>query len=276
MAEETILDSGTEEETSPTGDTNWRDSLPDDLKEAGSLSDIPDVPTLAKAFIDTKAMVGADKVVLPAKDAGEEAWGPVWEKLGRPESPEGYEVPTENMPETMAVDPEGLKDFFKEAHSMGLNKQQAAALVRFQAKAIDAAQAKQTEAYEADKEGATNELRKEFGSAYEQNMTMAREAVKKFGGDELFAYLNETGLGNDPRLVKAFASIGKAIAEDEVIGGGRGQSFVLSPTEAKSAISAKRIDGEFMEAYTGRDHPAHKDAVREMERLHVLAFPSQG
>ncbi len=56
------------------GQDDWKDTLPDDLKTNASLLDVPDVATLAKRFIDTKAMVG-NSFRVPGEDASTEDWG---------------------------------------------------------------------------------------------------------------------------------------------------------------------------------------------------------
>lgn len=46
--------------------------------------------------------------------------------------------------------------------------------------------------------------------------------MDKFGSPELKQYLNETGLGNHPELVRIFANIGKAMSEDGLVTGNSG------------------------------------------------------
>ncbi|MEI6907818.1 peptidase, partial [Klebsiella pneumoniae] len=43
-----------------------------------------------------------------------------------------------------------------------------------------------------------------------------------FGTPELKEYLNGTGLGNHPELVKAFIKVGKAMSEDGMVTGKEG------------------------------------------------------
>ena len=50
----------------------------------------------------------------------------------------------------------------------------------------------------------------------------AQKAMDKFGSPELKQYLNETGLGNHPELVRIFANIGKAMSEDGLVTGNSG------------------------------------------------------
>ncbi len=71
--------------------------------------------------------------------------------------------------------------------------------------------------------------------------------------------------------LRAFARIGRAVSEDEVIGGGGRQSFVMSPDEAKREIENLMTDPDFRSAYTQGHAPGHKAAVEKMQKLYQLA-----
>lgn len=259
----------------PTETGGWMESIPEDLRGDASLADIKDVGSLAKSYIHAQKMIGSDKIAMPGADATEEEMGDFYNKLGRPSASDGYEIPTENMPAEVPVDNEFVGRFFEEAHRIGLNKQQAAALVRWNVEA----QKQQSDDYGLvmDKEMADAEesMKREFGDAYEQNLTMAQEAAQQFGGDELINLLNETGLGNKPEIIKAFANIARAISNDEVIGSGGRKSFLTTPQEAISKIASKKQDPNFMAAYNDSNHIGHKDAVEEMGRLFSSAYPTE-
>ena len=79
-------------------ETSWRDSLSDDIKGDASLENINDINSLAKGYVHAQRMVGADKIALPGKYATEDDWQQVYTKLGRPDSPENYEL-NYNIPE---------------------------------------------------------------------------------------------------------------------------------------------------------------------------------
>ena len=278
MSDETMIDGGqgaSEQPEAPaTEDTgNWMDSIPEDLRGDSSLADIKDVAGLAKGYVHAQKMIGADKVVLPAADAPQEDMDAFYNKLGRPEKADGYEVPTENMPAEIPVDGELIGKFFEEAHRVGLSKSQAAALVRWQT----TLQQDQMGLYEQQNIEAMQQsesaMRKEFGNAFEEKLSMAQDVVKKFGGDELVQVLNETGLGNSPEVIRAFANIAKVISNDEVIGGGGRQTFMSSPAESKAAITERKRDPNFMAAYHDGNHVGHKEAVEEMGRLIENAYP---
>lgn len=52
------------------------------------------------------------------------------------------------------------------------------------------------------------------GKTLDQVRVVTAKALDRFGGAEYRAFLNETGLGNDPRMMKAWFKIGEAISED--------------------------------------------------------------
>jgi len=62
---------------------------------------------------------------------------------------------------------------------------------------------------------------KEFGGEkLTENLAVAQKALTAFGTPELKTFLNETGLGNHPELIRAFVRAGKAISEDRFVPAG--------------------------------------------------------
>ena len=252
---------------------DWRTAIPEDLQNDPSLADIQDISSLAKGYVHAQRMIGTDKVSVPTSQASQEELDTFYNKLGRPETPQGYEAPTENMPD-LPVNEEVRNQFYEEAHRIGLNKQQTAALLRWEAESTKGRMDAHVQSSEMELEKAQDTMRREFGAAYEEKMNMAQNAAKEFGGDELVNLLDSTGLGNNPAVIKAFANIGKAIMNDEIIGGGGRQGFMMSPGEAKSQIGGLKRDPNFMQAYQDTGNAGHAEAVKEMGRLFELAHPN--
>ena len=252
---------------------DWRTAIPEELQNDPSLADIQDIGSLAKGYVHAQKMIGSDKVAIPGANAEQEEIDTFFNKLGRPDTPQGYESPTDNMPD-LPVNEEMRSQFYEEAHRIGLNNQQTAALLRWEAERTQGMIAASQQDSQASLEKAQDTMRQEFGKAFEQKMDMAKSAAQEFGGDELLELLDKTGLGNEPVVIKAFANIGKAISNDEIIGGGGRQGFMMSPVEAKSQIATLRRDPNFMGAYGDTGNIGHKEAVAEMGRLFELAHPS--
>lgn len=57
------------------------------------------------------------------------------------------------------------------------------------------------------------------GAKFNETSEYAQRAVKKFGSEKFIEILNETGYGNHPEVVRAFARIGRAMSDDKLITG---------------------------------------------------------
>jgi hypothetical protein len=55
------------------------------------------------------------------------------------------------------------------------------------------------------------------GEKFEENISLAKQALDKFGGQELKDLLQSTGFGNHPAIVKAFYNIGKSVSNDTLV-----------------------------------------------------------
>lgn len=249
----------------------WRASLPEDLRAEASLDGIADVPTLAKNFVSTKKLVGADKIAVPGKDAKPAEWDQVYAKLGRPESVKGYTVP-EGFTD---ADKPMLDSVLDTAHKAGLSDRQLQPLLQWYALNAQAAQTQQQQERVQQRTEAEAGLRKEWGERYDQNIALALKAVEVFGGKELADHLETNGLGNDPMLVRVFASMGKIVSEHNIgakgmSGPGSGQ---MTEEMAKTEIGKKNLDAEFSKALRDTNHPGHAEAKRQWTELHKIAYP---
>lgn len=255
---------------------DYKTQLAESIRGEAAFADIPDVATLGQRFLDAHKAFGADKVVIPGKDATDEVKAAFFEKLGRPSKADGYALPTEGMPEGFTPDEAATKQFFEFAHKRGINKQDAAALVRFQAEREFVFNQEVVKADEKAREASLATLGELWGEARDQNMQEAKDGLKRFDGDGEFGkFLEETGLGNDHRLITIFHKIQRAISEDEVLGTGSGTVFVLSPEEAKRQIGLFKIDPDKSSAFLNKHNQGHQAAVGEMDRLHKLAYPEE-
>ncbi len=65
---------------------------------------------------------------------------------------------------------------------------------------------------------------KEFGGdKLAENLRVAEKALSEFGTDQLRALLKDSGLGNNPEVIRFMYRAGKAISEDSFVGGNKGQ-----------------------------------------------------
>jgi hypothetical protein len=108
---------------------------------------------------------------------------------------------------------------------------------------------------------AQTDLRKAWGNAYDQKFSAAERAVREFGGEELEQALAETGAGNNPMLIKAFAQIGEKLMGDTSLEGG--QQHAKTPDMIKEEISKIQNNPAFYD----KDNLERPAMVRRMQGL---------
>ncbi|MBF9845983.1 peptidase [Enterobacter hormaechei] len=134
-------------------------------------------------------------------------------------APEKYEF---TAGEGVELDSEALKDFEPVARDLNLTNEQAQKLVDAYPKILAGVQQRQAEAWQKQTDGWAETVKadKEIGGdKLTANLSAAQRALDQFGTPELKEYLNATGLGNHPDLVKTFVKIGKAMSEDGMVTG---------------------------------------------------------
>lgn len=134
-------------------------------------------------------------------------------------APEAYEF---KAAEGVELDTEALKDFEPVARDLNLTNEQAQKLVDAYPKILAGVQQRQADAWQETTEQWAADVKadKEIGGdRLTENLSAAQRALDQFGTPELKEYLNATGLGNHPDLVKTFVKIGKAMSEDGMVDG---------------------------------------------------------
>lgn len=135
-------------------------------------------------------------------------------------APEKYEF---KPAEGQELDSAALEQFEPIAREMNLTNEQAQKMVDlYGTKIMPMVQQQQAEAWQKTTEQWAADVKadKEIGGdKLTGNLSAAQRALAQFGTPELKEYLEGTGLGNHPELVKAFVKVGKAMSEDGMVTG---------------------------------------------------------
>lgn len=115
-------------------------------------------------------------------------------------------------------------------------------------------------------------MRREFGAQYEGKLAVAKAALSKYADSDYLRYLDESGLGNDPRTIRAWVRIGDEMAGVQKLKG-TAQTEV-APADLDKAISEFRV--KHKDALYTKDHPDHDRLVKEYNRLFEMRFPEPG
>ncbi len=149
----------------------------------------------------------------PAETAPEETEGEESEETeGAPD--EVYEL---EAPEGHEVDDAALAAYADVARELNLTQEGAQKILDKVLPAWaehTAARALEIRAEWAEQAKADKEI---GGKKFTESVELARKALSRLGTPELREWLNGSGAGNHPELIRAFAKAGRAISEDTVL-----------------------------------------------------------
>jgi hypothetical protein len=146
-----------------------------------------DLDAVVRSYQNLESMLGSDRagrtLTLPKDedDAEAYAYAEIYDRLGRPEVAAGYAL---EVPDGMAID-EPMMDWYREAaHAAGLSARQAAALFD----AWNGMAVQRVAAMSQDKQAAQDQgieaLREKWGGAFDRKVAAARQAARRFGGEQ--------------------------------------------------------------------------------------------
>lgn len=204
---------------------NWREGFATGLDEqtASTWNNIASRYTspadMAKAHVNLVQQMDK-RVPLPGEDAKPEEWEQVWNKLGRPETPDKYAFADKfDGYEFSETDKQYREGFRPIAHKIGLTQRQVSDLEKWQVEAAkverDAAIAKaNTLSQQNDRF-----LRTMWpGEDFQRNRNLAVTTVKTYGdADKLAGMRLEDGtfVLDNPEIQQMLAKIGAERAEDD-------------------------------------------------------------
>ncbi len=244
-------------------------SLPEMYRADPAFGNFNSLEDMAKSYSNAARMVGMDKnqiVALPKEDTPE-AMAPIWDKLGRPTEVKGYEI--EQFKETLP--PEMLGKYAEIAHKNGISKAGFNSII---AEFVNESKTAQTAAQEQETLQVSewqNEVKKEYGAAYEQKIAFAQKAVENFG---LTEWVEKHRIDcEDPVFVKAMVMFGEKTSEGLVLGNGDVSHGKLAPNEAKMEIARFNSDPAIIKILMDKTHPQHGFMTKKRADLFKYAYP---
>jgi len=266
----------------PTDGNGFLATLPPELQKEPSLATFKDAGTLAKSYVEGQKLIGSKRIALPGEKANPAEWDSFFNQIGRPETHDKYDdVVLKNEKGEVLITPkpeesEVLKKLF---HKMGLTKAQARQMQEFSLDYVHKGLTAKEAAAQQEADANVNALKQEWGDKFDVNVDVARSVIKKFGGEQaadIQQFLNESGIGNNPKLIKLFANIGSSILEDTGNrGSGNNQLPLNDQTRASTEIANLMVDAEFQKALGDAQHPGHQAAVNRWTNLFAAAHPGK-
>lgn len=255
----------------------WIDRLGGEYKsESATLSRFKTFGDLLKSHMSQRRMMGdmANAVKIPKPPLnGDKAQQQTYEKdlanyrkaLGIPDSPEGYKIERpSDLPEDIPWSEENAGAFSALAHKHNLTPDAVRDLLAFDSKRAQADYASQSTAIKETIEKGQSDLRKEWGSDYDSNISFAKQAAKASGLEEIE---KDPGF-RSPGMVRFAAWVGKLLQEDRSIRGhGIGSMAQSGESRAQDIISGKHGgDPELMDLHK-RYHDGDREARKYVRSL---------
>ncbi|MCP5006522.1 MAG: hypothetical protein GY941_21670 [Planctomycetes bacterium] len=259
----------------------WHESdlLPEGLRGDKSLAVFKNLSDLSKSYVNTKSMVGGNKVALPKEGSSAEEIATFWKsvsaanpELGPPKTADGYEVEI----------PDDMKEVFTDdrvtaakemAMQIGISKAQFAAYMKADMAATQTALAQQDTEDRRVYDENVLALKKEWGEAYaERQHVVKRLIAEAFGTDkqgELDFLQNYAG---DPDFVRFAANIGVRLVESKAIVAEMTQS---TPIEAERKITELRATPGYLTLGSDLTDDQRNDITNQINELYQQAYPNK-
>lgn len=203
---------------------------------------------MLKSYKNLESLKGVDPerfVEVPSPDAEPEKFDQIFQKLGKPESLEGYE-----FPETIPAE-EG-KWFAEAAHGAHLTGEQFKQVLGAYENQVKAEQEKAQADFTQKKAAEEADLKKEWGASYDQKVREATIAAEKLGftKGQIEALSWESGYKS---AMKTLDNLAKKFSEGGFVGeGGKDTSNqALGPDAAKAELTKLNNDPSFQKLLSG-------------------------
>ena len=243
---------------------DFLNSIPEDLRQHPSLSPIKDVENLARSYVNAQRLIGADKIPMPVNPTDEDL-DRIYGKLGRPETPDQYQIATDGN----IVTEEVATGYADVAHKLRLTPDQANGVLEYYRSVTQGNIETMNATNQKSLEESSSALQAEWGDKYDNKMQSAQKVVDQFEAGQIMEMqlADGTKLGNHPDIIKTFAKIAEfrqnVTSEDTV--SESATSLGMSPQQAENEITAIMSDRNH--AYWDRKNPQHNAAVERMTKL---------
>ncbi len=229
-----------------------------EILRAPMFSSVKDMNDVVKGYYHAQKMVGADKIVIPSKNASTEEWKNYYVKAGLPESFENYKV---ELPKSFD-DANFNAELAKAAYENNIRPDQLQKITDM----IDKSNEKMITDYEASQKQAlaqtAGELKQEWGEGFEKQLARANRVIKHFGGDEMHTNITKSELSNNKEFIKLMAKIGEKMTGEDSFQYEATSTFAMTKEEARSKMN--EMFGDSNSPYMNSQHAQHQEYVDKM------------
>jgi hypothetical protein len=288
MADEPTPDPGPTPSPTPEPVSDWRAGLPAELQAEASLGVIKGQsweeagPALARAFVETKRLVG-NALRVPKADAKPEEWADFHARLGVPKEPTleayGVQLPDVGVPWDSAAVGSAIQALHAAGATPKVLKAALEAYAQYALGLRDRVTAEQAAARNAAFADAVKALETRWNApkdspGWKRQQALAEQAIHRLLGDEPPEVIDRiVEQANDPALAAAWAKVGAGLLEHGYIDGDAIPGG-MTPEEAQRQADALRADKA--SPLWHPMHPLHERVMAQYHELNRIAAGPKG
>jgi len=229
---------------------------PDWLPEKYWRNDKIDVESMAKGFNGLEQLLGkkANSVPVPNEKSTPEEVAAYRKAIGVPESPEGYKLKPEQLPQGVTWDDSVAKRAAELAHKHNIPAAAMSELMKFDLERAALMNQAAASMIETQLESGRAELQRVYGDKMPEKIELARRAAVTAGVDP-----SSQGFV-DPQVVKAIVSLAEKLSDDRLI---EGNQTGISSTRARARDIMTNESNPLYQRYQDGDAET-VDQVRRM------------
>jgi len=243
----------------------WADKLPDGFLSADDLPAFKVHAAKYKSPLDAiksdfhkEKMLGrkAQSVVVPGEKSTPEEIAAFRTALGVPETPEGYKLKPESIPEGMTWNDEAVKPFAAIAHKHNIPP---AAMAEIVGQYVALEQAKSEvmgETFQAELDNGMQVLKDTWKNDTEKNLAFSARVAKSIGLDP-----TSPGL-RDPNVIIALQRVGAMLSEDKLVVGDNVST--LHPGKSRAHEIMTNPDNPHFADYSGKNGKDRQAAAAKL------------
>jgi hypothetical protein len=225
------------------------------------------VDDLAKGYSNLEKLLSREKVPVPTNDDDEEGWER-WHAAVRPESEEAYQFERPEMPPGMEYNEDEEQSFRNWCFANGISQRQAANLYQSEVAKRVEQHAQWHKMREEQRANLTVDLQREHGQQFQAVIQRNQAIMSKYADPEFREFLNESGAGDDPRMIRFLDRIGRDMGgETKLVGK---SEPTAQPADLDAAIAA--FNSKNQKVLFDKTHPDHGRIVQERQNYSRCAM----
>lgn len=244
------MNTGIQDGTEHFSAENWRDYIPEDLRDRQEWGRVDSIQDVFKNYIEGQKTI-SQSVRIPDANSTPEDVQRFYSKLGKPASASEYTfdyTPKEGY--SLNKDDYDFSSFQDIAEKANLTKDQYAALANLyldtQNMNYKAIQERQANEVASELQRAELQLRQDWGGEYQSNINLIQSKIGSVYDQDTINKMNEAGLFRDQSFLKAQLQLTKMMTGDTIFMDG---SVIENVPQNIEALRAQR-DALMLEDYT--------------------------